>query len=50
MVELETMNLAKKWWDKKYPDRPWKDMRIGDRQRAISAFLRDPDTVIDSDL
>ncbi len=49
MVELETMNLAKKWWDKKYPDRPWKDMRIGDRQNAILAFLRDPDTKLGTD-
>jgi len=44
MVEIETMNKARIWWDKKYPDRPWKDMRIADRQRAILAFLRDPDT------
>lgn len=49
MVELDTMYAAQRWWDKKYPDRPWKDMRIGDRQRAISAFLRDPDTVIGTD-
>jgi len=49
MVEFDTMYAAQKWWDKKYPDRPWKDMRIGDRQNAISAFLRDPDTVIGTD-
>jgi len=49
MVELETMYAAQRWWDKKYPDRPWKDMRIGDRQRAILAFLSDPDTVLGTD-
>ena len=49
MVEIDTMNLAKEWWDKKYPDRLWKDMRIGDRQNAILAFLRDPDTVLGID-
>ena len=49
MVELETMYAAQRWWDKKYPDRPWKDMRIGDRQSAILAFLRDPDTELGTD-
>jgi len=41
MVELETMYRAQKWWDKKYPDRLWKDMRIGDRQRAILVYIKD---------
>ena len=49
MVEIKTMNKARIWWDKKYPDRPWKDMRIADRQNAITAFLRDPDTVLGTD-
>lgn len=45
-VDLNTMNQAHVWWDNKFPDRPWSDMRIGDRQHAILAFLRDPDTEI----
>lgn len=47
-VELSTMYQAHKWWDDKYPDRQWKDMNIGERQRAIMAFLRDPDTSLES--
>lgn len=43
-VELSTMYQARKWWDKKFPDRQWKDMHIDGRQRAIMAFLIDPDT------
>jgi len=44
MVEIETMNQAREWWDKKYPDRQWKNMNIGERQKVIMAFLNDPDT------
>ncbi|MEE9410864.1 MAG: hypothetical protein V3V41_08050 [Candidatus Heimdallarchaeota archaeon] len=47
-VSLETMEQAKIWWDNKHPDRPWTDMRIGDRQRVILAFLRDPTTVLEN--
>ena len=47
-VELSTMYQAKDWWDKKYPDRQWKNMNIGERQRAILAFLRDPDTALEA--
>jgi len=46
MVDLRVMYKAQRWWDKKYPDRPWKDMRIWERQNVIFAFLRDPDTTI----
>src|SRR3989304_934065 len=48
-VELSTMYQARDWWDKKYPDRLWKDMHIDGRQRAIMAFLRDPDTELKSE-
>lgn len=47
-VELSTMEQARKWWDNKFPDRQWKDMRIDGRQRAIMAFLRDPDTSLEA--
>jgi hypothetical protein len=45
-VSIDTMNQAKIWWDNKYPERQWSDMRIGARQDAILAFLRDPTTTL----
>jgi len=45
-VSIDTMNQAHIWWDNKYPERQWSDMRIGDRQNAILAFLRDPTTTL----
>ncbi len=46
-VSLDVMDKAHIWWDNEYPERQWSDMRIADKQRAIYAFLRDPDTTID---
>ena len=45
-VSQDTLEQAHIWWDNKYPERQWSDMRIGDRQNAILAFLRDPDTTL----
>ncbi len=45
-VSQDTLEQAHIWWDNKYPERQWSDMRIGDRQNAIMAFLRDPTTTL----
>jgi len=47
-VDIDTMNQAHIWWDNKYPERQWSDMRIGERQNAILAFLRDPTTSLEA--
>ncbi len=43
-VSIDTMDKARVWWDNTYPERQWSDMKIGERQHAILAFLRDPNT------
>ena len=44
MVRLETMHQAEQWWDiihaGKNGQKYWKDMKIGERQKVILAYLK----------
>ena len=45
VFEDKIMNEAEKWWDKmviqnKLKQKTWNDMKIGERQRVINAYMK----------